>query len=374
MSVVRVHHVITSLDVGGAEMMLAKLVAAPMPGVQHSVTTLLPPGRVADRLPSAVALTTAGMRGAADLPRALRIVRGLVRRDAPHVIHGWMYHGNFVASAAAAPSQRRVIWNVRQSLVDMRDEKRSTQWVIRASAPFSRAVRAIVYNSTRSIAEHARVGFDPRRAEFIPNGFDVARFVPDPTARASARSELGLRAASFVLGHFARVQATKNQLGFLAAARRIAAEVPSARFLVVGRGAVAFVRNALAGADGAVLSDRLVVLDERSDIARLMCACDVVCLTSLVEGFPNVVGEAMACATPCVVTDAGECREIVGATGRVVPAGDDEAFAAACIELARLEPDALGALGHAARERIVDRFSMTAVAQQYASLFQRVAA
>lgn len=373
MTVVRVHHVITSLDVGGAEMMLAKIVGSAMPGVEHSITSLLPAGAIANRIPDGVPVGTAGMRRVTDVAAGVAGVRRAVRRFAPHVIHGWMYHGNLAASVASISAPRRVLWNVRQALTDLGAERRTTQWVIRASAPFSHRVGGIVYNSAIAVGDHARVGFDAARALVIPNGFDADHFAPNASSALEVRKELGIDAGSCVFGHFARVHAVKNHAGYLAAAGIVARALPTARFLMVGRGVPEFVQANRAVVESTGLIDRLIALDERHDVNRLMTACDVVCLTSTLEGFPNVLGEAMACGVPCVATDVGDCRWVVDDCGRVVAEGDMAAFAAACIELGSLAAADRARLGVRARARVLRDFSLPAVAEQYAALYRKAA-
>ena len=87
-------------------------------------------------------------------------------------------------------------------------------------------------------------------------------------------------------------------------------------------------------------------------------ALDIATLCSISEGFPNAVGEAMACAKPCVVTDVGDCSYLVGDTGLVVPSRDPEALAAAWSKL--LEPELRRVLSSAVRARLVENFSRRA--------------
>jgi glycosyltransferase involved in cell wall biosynthesis len=97
-------------------------------------------------------------------------------------------------------------------------------------------------------------------------------------------------------------------------------------------------------------------------------------LSSFGEGWPNVVGEAMACGVPCVVTDVGDACAIVGETGRVVPPADPEALARAWAELLAFPEEQRRALGAAARERIAAYFSLEQVVERYQALWEELAA
>ena len=111
------------------------------------------------------------------------------------------------------------------------------------------------------------------------------------------------------------------------------------------------------------------LLGRRQDIPRLTAALDLATSSSCGEGFPNVVGEAMACGIPCVVTDVGDSALIVGKTGKVVPPHDPEALASAWKELLRLTPQVRQKLGNAARKRVETEYSLAAAARRYEALW-----
>jgi glycosyltransferase involved in cell wall biosynthesis len=104
-----------------------------------------------------------------------------------------------------------------------------------------------------------------------------------------------------------------------------------------------------------------------------MNALDIGTLSSSYgEAFPLVIGEAMACGIPCVVTDVGDCGYLVGDTGRVVPSRDPVALARAWDELIDLGPSGRVRLGQAARARIEALFSLPHVVAEYRALYCRL--
>jgi glycosyltransferase involved in cell wall biosynthesis len=114
------------------------------------------------------------------------------------------------------------------------------------------------------------------------------------------------------------------------------------------------------------------LLGERRDIARLFSAIDIATSSSLSEAFPLSVGEAMACGTPCVVTDVGDSALIVGDTGRVVAPGNPDALATAWSELIEAGPGVRHHLGMAARRRVNQFFALASVVRCYESIYAQL--
>ncbi len=114
------------------------------------------------------------------------------------------------------------------------------------------------------------------------------------------------------------------------------------------------------------------LLGPRQDVPRYMAAMDVIVLASQSEGFPNVLGEAMACGVPCVTTDTGDSALIIGDTGNVVPIKDPELLAQACEALLELSDEERRTLGLAARRRIEDQFSLPTIVHKYEQLYQEL--
>jgi glycosyltransferase involved in cell wall biosynthesis len=368
-------HVITGLMTGGAEVMLHKLLVQMRDGpLRHSVISLYGGGPIADAIAVlGIPVHSLGLRRGSGLPAAFLRLRRALRERKPDLLQGWMYHGNVAASLVrpfAAPGVP-VLWNVRQNLTDIRLEKRTTAAVIRLGAILSRHSPAhIIYNARTSAERHEAFGYDVRRRRLIANGFDLQRFAPHPGARERSRARLGVAADAFLIGAVGRHHAVKGHEVFLAAAARFAARWPEARFAMIGRDVdVAPALTELIARHG--MGDRVIRLGERMDIDELVPGFDVSGISSVFgEGFPNVVGEAMAAGVPCVVTDVGDSAWVVGDTGLVVPPGDADALAAAWERLRELGEEDRRALGQRARERIRQHFSISGIAAEYEALYR----
>ena len=366
-------HLITTLERGGAEAMLAKLVRAHQRmGVRSLVISLTGPGVYGPELASeGIAVHALGMRRGVPEPGALLRLVTLLRRERPDLLQSWLYHADLLALLAAPlAGVPRLAWNIRCSDMDMRRYSRLSRWLVQGLARLSRLPDAVVVNSEAGRLLHHGLGYRPRRWETIANGFDTERFRPDPATRQAVRAELGLDDEALAVGLIARFDAMKDHATFLDAAERVAKRHPRARFVLAGLG-VEPANPAFAAAASGALAGRASLLGPRGDVPRLMTGLDLCCLSSAFgEGFPNVLGEAMACGLPCAATDVGDARLILGDTGRVAAPGNPAALAEALDDLLDLPDAERHRLGAAARSRIEERYALDIIARRYLDLYR----
>ena len=361
-------HVITGLDRGGAEAVLARLAAHGDRGRFPSlVVSLTGEGVYGAALRAAgVTVIALGMkRGRPTLGGLLRL-RRLIARERPALVLSWLYHADLAALLATRGLGVRLAWNLRCSAMDLGEYGTQVRLVRRLLATVSRVPDAVLVNSEAGRAFHESIGYRPRRWCLVPNGFDLERFRPDPGQRAAWRQRLGVGADAPLIGMVARVDPMKDHATFLAAAEKISAARPDAKFLLVGAGTE---RLALP----AGLSGRIHALGERDDVPEILPALDLLLLTSAFgEGFANAVGEAMACGVPVVATDIGDARTVIGDTGMVTPPRDAAALAGAVLELLA-DPLRRRQLGDAARRRIAERYSLAKMVAAYERSFAELA-
>jgi glycosyltransferase involved in cell wall biosynthesis len=368
-------HIITGMTMGGAEMMLYRLLArGDRTRFSPTVLSLLAPGTVAGLVSALdIPLLTLGMHEERPLSPAMLRLIPIARRLQPSLLQGWMYHGNLAASGFALLSGRRlpVIWNVRHSINDIAHESRLTRHLIRLGAPLSSSARAIIYNSRQSAAQHERRGYDASRTVVIPNGFDCEFFRPRPEMAAWLRQEIGIDHGRVVIGMISRNHPHKDPGNLIRATGLLVRRGVDVHLVLVGPGFDAG-DAALAGAIGqADIAGRVSLLGQRHDISDIVAGLDIAALSSATEAFPNVLGEAMACGVPCVATDVGDSAWIVGRTGIVVPPRDPEALADALSRLVALGCDGRRRLGDAARARVIEHFEIDAIVGQYQALYER---
>ncbi|MFQ6016723.1 MAG: glycosyltransferase [Kiloniellaceae bacterium] len=369
---IKVVHLITSLGQGGAQTMLSRLLAGmDRTRIDNVVISLTGQGPVAmwiraQGVPVTDLDNRRGVPGRADVWRLWR----LLRRERPHVLQTWLYHadliGLLVGKLARVPA---IAWNVRCAETDARYRSGRNGAVVRLLAHLSRQPDAVVVNSRAGRRLHQELGYRPRRWEVMPNGFDVDLFRPDSDAGAALRRELGLAPEHLLIGLVARYDPLKDQENFLRAATIYRRHNAAARFIMGGDGIDDGNARLTCLIRELGIADRVHLLGERSDIPVLTAGFDIATCASCGEGFPNVVGEAMACAVPCAATDVGDTAIILAGTGRVVPPKNPAALAAAWAELAALGPEGRRDLGRRARESVVDRYSIGAVAASYQDFY-----
>jgi glycosyltransferase involved in cell wall biosynthesis len=374
----RVLHIINDLSIGGTEMTLYKLLSRTnRDKFRPTVISLNGIGTLGDRVKQlGIEVEAVGMKQSGLRIRSLLRLARIARRTRPDLIQGWMYHGNLAAQFAGLFVSRPVsiLWNIRQSLYTLDDEKPATARAIRLGARLSRWPSMILNNSQKSVSQHAAIGYETNRTVVIPNGFDTESFIPSEESRVSVRAELGIPADTILVGRIGRYHHTKDHPTFLRAAALLLKDYPNTQFLLAGKdidwnnGKVRTLVQDLR------LVERVHLLGERLDIPRLTAALDIATSSSHAEGFPNVIGEAMSCEVPCVVTDVGDSVWLVGDTGRAVPSQDPEALAAAWKAVIGLGSEGRRDLGAAARARVMRRFSLASVVEQYESLYQTVTA
>ena len=371
-----VQHLTTSLDVGGAQAMLVKLIesnVAKRKCARPAVLSLMRPGTFAQRLRQTGCPTyTLGMsRGIPGPVATLRLLR-ITAMLQPDILQGWMYHGNLAASVASLAAGRKVpvFWNVRHSLADPMVEKHSSRALFALSARLSRSVQGIIYNSCTAARQHAVIGFDPSRAIHIPNGFDLSAYHPDPTARERLEALFNLTPGGILVGMVARNHPMKDHTTLVRAIALARAAGHDLRLLLVGPG-MDRPDAALAQAIAQYLPAGTATLaGERTDLASWLPGLDLLALSSAWgEAFPNILGEAMACGVPCIATDIGDSAWVVGESGLIVPPRDAEAMGAAIERLAELDTGARRNLGAAGRARATAHFDINDIAVQYRRLY-----
>lgn len=368
-------HIITGLHTGGAEMMLYKAVAsADRSRFSVSVVSMLPEGPVAEKLKAlGVPVFSLGMKRSLPNPICIYTLRRYLRQNRADIVQTWMYHANLLGGLAARLAGVPCVWGIHHSNLSPEVNRPRTMAVAKICASLSGTVPAkIVCCAQKALELHADIGYRRDKMLVIPNGFDLRDFRPSPESRAIFRRELGLPEDAFLIGMVGRYDPQKDHANFLLAAKYFTETSRDAHFVLCGDG-LAWENEELVSKMPPLAKRRTHLLGRRGDIPAINAALDIAALSSSDgEAFPNVVGEAMACEIPCVVTDVGDSAVIVGDTGKVVPPRDARALSDAWGELYDMSADARIILGKRARARICDNFDITEIVLCYEKLYEDV--
>jgi len=376
---IKVMHVITAFGPAGAETMLSR-VASGMDGsrFENEVVSLTGILDLAEGLQAiGIRVRTLNMKKRVPNPLLVMLLAKWIRESKPDVIHTWMYHANLVGTLAARLAGNvPLVWGIHHTTLEPRVHKRRTMLVNRTCAFLSRKFPArIVCCSEESLLVHKKQGYAHEKLEVIPNGFDLERGRPDSAARVSLRKELGIPANANLIGKAARFHPQKDHRNFIQAAARLHKQFPEIHFLLCGQG-VNWHNSQLVGwIEAAGIRDSCHLLGQRRDVFRLFAGMDIATTASRSgEAFPIVIGEAMTCGTPCVVTDVGDSASIVGETGIVVAPRDPVALAEAWRKLIEAGPEVRRSLGMAARCRVQQHFALPTIVERYQAIYAQLAA
>ncbi|MEP0941920.1 MAG: glycosyltransferase, partial [Rhizobiaceae bacterium] len=294
------------------------------------------------------------------------------REFQPDVVQGWMYHGNLAAWLAKffTRSNVHLFWNIRQTLYDEKLEKRLTRAVINITKYVANAPKKIVYNSKVSASQHEAIGYSSNLTVMIPNGFDLDRFKFSKPARTDVRSEFGIAEHEKLVVQISRFHPMKDQHSLLLAASELKQRGETIMFLLAGKDLSDNNPELCNLRDNLGLEGIVIFAGEREDIPGILSAGDVLLSSSAWgEAFPNVIGEAMATGVPCVVTDVGEAKDIVGKFGVVVPPKDPVAMADALLRILNLPKGKAGKLKVQVRAKIRENYSIEKIGREYLELY-----
>ena len=357
-------HVITNFaGVGGAEMMLARLIQQTEHDYQHVIIALMKTSKVyqstLERCQSHYALGWNGLNTLSTVSQ----LRALLKKLQPATVQCWMYHANALTSLSVIglAKKPKVVWGIHHSLASPKDESISTKIALGISKILSQQPSAIIYCAHSSMQQHQAFGFKNGNSQVIANGVFLDKFHPN----------LQLNQPT-IIGFAGRYHTAKGYpylfetMGLLKNENII--------FKIAGAGA------SLENADVKALfeqyqldAEKVHLLDQISDMPAFYQSVDAFLMTSITEGFPNVLVEAMASGLPCISTDVGDAKYIVQDLGSIVPPRNAQVLADAILQYAQKTEAEKQALKQATRERVEQNFSIATVSRQYMQVWSQQA-
>lgn len=370
-------HVISGLGQGGAEAVLNRLLGASSDGIRHTVISFTDAGLYGESLRQAgVTLITLGMAPGKITPGDFMRLRRALIEARPDVVQTWMYHADAIGGLAARMAGlRHIAWGIRNSGESLKRSSKSAWLLARFCGLVSRWLpQRIVCCAEGARQRHEQWGYDAKKMVVIQNGYDLTRWTYNPEARQALRAQWQAGGDERLIGFVARWNPLKDHRSLIQALARCARQGLALRCVLVGKGMERDNAQLMSLLQEAGAADKVILLGMRSDVPDIMSALDVHVLSSLAEGFPNVVAEAMACGVPGVVTDVGDAALIVGDTGWVVPPQDPDALAGAIGKaFAAIEAQGREAIAQRVRTRVNQEFSLPQMVARYEQTWRAMA-
>ena len=373
----RILHIITSLDAGGAQGVLLNILGQlKFKGHQQAVISMKLNGELAKQVADLGIPLVEIPFLATNFFRKKSRVDEVVASFQPQIIQSWMYHADFLTIFLSNPRQIPIVWGVHHTFENIHRNrlKSLTKLIVRLNAAFSRLTPTrVICCSTSALGSHTRIGYETSKLVYIPNGIDAERFRPDPQARTLLRQELGLSPRTPLVGYIARYHPQKDHALFFSAANLLLKKQADVHFVLAGDQVETGNPDIKSWMRLSSAPDHFHFLGKRTDLPMLTAGLDVATLASSGdEAFPLTVIEAMACAIPCVATDVGDVRQMLGPGGRLVPPQAPAALAEGWLSVLGQSPEQRNALGQALRERVIEYFTNSAMAAEYLKLYNQI--
>jgi glycosyltransferase involved in cell wall biosynthesis len=361
----KIAHLITGLGLGGAERQLKALVTERQQesSLEHIVISLQDEGVIGKQLSGEKGVRLYCLNLHKSIAGVWQLYK-ILRREKPDVLQTWLYHadlmGLLIGKLARVP---HIVWNIRCSNMELSQYSRLTAFVVKILKALSRFPDAVVTNSQSGQKFHTTLGYAPRRWVQIPNGIDADLFQPNIPSGQDLRRTFDIPEDAIVVGLLGRVDPMKDYPTFLRAMERLSLVHENLYCMVAGKGTE--------DASWAIVPPRFRRLGVWENASAFLNALDILVLSSAFgEGFPNVVGEAMACEVPTIVTDVGDAGVLIQTPTQIVPPQDVDKLILALKGLLALSSGERKVIGQQSRSRVLSSYSLPIMRQRYASFYK----
>lgn len=371
----KIAHVIIGLNVGGAELMLQRLIlnSSKKEQFEHYVISLTDLGIIGPKLQEqGIEVYSLGITSLRSLPSTVLKLRRLIKKIDPDVVQTWMYHADLLGGLAAKSlGVKKIIWGIRNTELNTSSSV-SRQAIVKLCSKLSYYIpNDIVCVANTSMRTHVKQGgYDPSKMIVVPNGFDTIRFKPDEPQRNTLRDKLNINPDELVIGNIGRFDPVKNHASFIKACIKLLEDGFKFKVLLAGRDVDLKNPTISKLFKGTSLQEYFIFLGEITDTPSFYNAIDIFCLCSTTEGFPNVLGEAMACAKVCLTTDAGDAWLILADNGfRINSTRSSDIATALESKVLNNTINYLNDIGNSARKSIIENYAIDTIISKFEDLY-----
>lgn len=367
----KITHFITTLNGGGAESMLFKLLQNyNTEKYEITVISMLDKGVYGEKIENdlGISVYTLNIKNITTLIKSCFYSIKICKNT--DVIQTWMYHANLLGFLVGKILNKKIIWGIHHNDLSKEKNKKSTILIAKLGAFLSGKVDKIIYCGSEVEKNHLKIGYNKFNAKVISNGFDTKIF--SPLHKKDLKKDLNIDFKKRIILHVARWDPLKDYENLLSSLNKLRFAREDFIALLVGKN-INYENDELVNLIKInSLENFVILLDRREDIPSLMASSDLFVSSSSGEGFPNVIGEAMSSGTLCVVTDAGDSKSIVGNYGKVVPISDSDQLYKAISESLDMNQNDYNSIVKNSRNRIIDNFSIESITFQYEKQYENL--
>jgi glycosyltransferase involved in cell wall biosynthesis len=351
-------HIIPSLESGGAERMLSKLVTfAPE---NHIVLYSQTGSLKAQLVDEEVKLHQFN-----NVFQLIDIVSEYHRHNQVKCVVAWLYKACFYSYILKFKFYNiKIIFNHRNTLDDINTKGLKRRISLFALKLLNKKADGVIFNSNSGYHSYKSRGIVNLKSQVLNNGFELEKFTPSRKTFEEERRKFGFRGEDIVYIISARYDHVKQIELIIDAFTSFSYLKTNVKLLVCGRG-TSILREHYS-------SNKIKFLGEVTDVSLYYKCSNYLILFSKTEGFPNVVGEAMAVGLPCLVSDVGDCRELVEGRGWISNKGTISELKAMLDESYSLTPEEYSKLSSKCSEHIISNYSIESIYQKYELYFEEV--
>ncbi len=373
----KILHIITSLLDGGAEGVLYRLCSNDKVN-EHLVVSLRDQGKYGKLLSkNGIKIYTLNMKpGKFSIFAFFKLIK-IIKKEKVNVVQTWLYHADFFGGLAARLAGiNNLIWNVRHSNFSKNYPKKNLLILVKILAKLSYFLpKKIIFCSKNAIKLHSKIGYQANKMEYVPNGYNLQKFRPNfLKKKVFVIENIKKNKKIPLLGSVARFHPQKDHKNLFQALNLLKINKIFFKCVLVGHKINAKNKILIKMIKKFNLSKEVILLGPKRNINQIMNVIDIHILASEYgEAFPNVVAEAMACGTPCVVTDVGDSSLIVGKTGWIVRPSDSKGLANSIKKaIKKSQSKSWQLFCYAARKRIVNKFSLSKMINNYNKIWNQI--
>lgn len=380
----KIIHIIGGLEFGGAENMLQTLVVAPSVH-EHMIFSLSSEDEHASRVRErGCQVETFGLRDQRDsgvIRKILRILVGTIRlylrikRETPDVVQTWMYQSDIIGGVIARVLGQKVCWGIFNSNLNRENYRFRTNIIILLCGVLSKFIPHMIWSCSRVGAEaHAGIGYPKRELRVIPTGVNTERFKPRLKQENAGRAFTSKKENVLVVGTVARWDPQKDYETLLHAFQRTRAQIPSAELWLAGGYGINHENKVLTQMiDNLNLSGSVRLFDSLSDeIVNFYQNLDLFVLSSLGEGVPNVILEAMSMELPCIVSDVGDIRYVLREEDFIIEPQRIDKFANKMVSILSMSSAERLKIGERLRHRVQTNYSSDYMIRQLEEIYSEL--